>query len=139
MNKELAEYLTKLYVGSGVNEAIIELVAKQTFCTETTKYELISSLDELLFDNLKKGEKLNLTISAVEVLPTTPGNFKINFVAKELDKPNPQQIYNNLFEELIKQDKKENKAHKQSYKSTENKKYQLFKYNFLVSLFHKKR
>jgi len=122
MNKELAEYLTKLYLGSGINEVIIELIAKQTFCTETTKYELISHLDELLFDNLKKGEKLNLTISAVEVLPTTPGNFKINFVAKELDKPNPQQMYNTLFEELI---KKENKAHKQSYKPTENKKYQL--------------
>jgi hypothetical protein len=42
MNKELAEYLTKLYVGSGINEVIIELIAKETFCTETTKYELIS-------------------------------------------------------------------------------------------------
>lgn len=145
MNKELAGYLTKLYTGVTITESVIEEISKKTFSTDMSKFDLITNLDEIVIKH-NKNDGVGLVITNVEILPTTPGNFKVNFVAEEKTTQNAQTAYKTLFNDLI-GNNKNNKQFKLINNSnsiigelipnsliTNNSFNELEKYEFIISL-----
>lgn len=105
MNEQLAKHLTNLYVGLIIDEFTLELITNKVFNSNSSKFEIISYLDEIISKCSTK--ELNtesaFIVSKVEVLPdSTTDTFRINFIANENtnSKANINK-HNSFFNELF--------------------------------------